>query len=215
MSQNLTKPNQGQTLQALYGTTSPVSGGAPASADVGQQLSNLRAISVVVSVPVGITLSGAGTLQCYIQDPGYLSPNGNANAVSNTGTTINYNTTQQAFEVGMTVTGLTSGATGVVTSLTSSILTCSGGVTGTVTAGEQLRGVAAPRWIRLPDMDLTVTQSGVQDQIFQSVLVQTPRSRGVALWVPSGVTFSSGAGGVIVTQLGQTGTEFAQFGNGS
>lgn len=63
------------------------------------------------------------------------------------------------------------------------------------------------RWVRLPSADFTVDSTGVQDEAFAPVTVETPRPNGRILWVPVGVTFNSGAGGVVSTQLGQTQTQ--------
>jgi hypothetical protein len=61
--------NSGTTCSETHGTTSPVSGSAPSGATDGQPLRDLDAITVVVSVAETRTLSGAGTLQCYLYDP--------------------------------------------------------------------------------------------------------------------------------------------------
>ena len=58
----------GSVYQELYGTTSPVTGSAPTLATDGQQMDGLFGISVVASAASGITLSGAGTLLCYVYD---------------------------------------------------------------------------------------------------------------------------------------------------
>lgn len=61
--------NTNTTASETFGTTSPASGSAPTLATDGQPLADLDAVSVQVSVASGVTLSGAGTLQCYVYDP--------------------------------------------------------------------------------------------------------------------------------------------------
>jgi hypothetical protein len=53
-----------------FGTTSPASGSAPSEATDGQPVGDnaLDAILVVAEAPASETLSGAGTLTCYIYD---------------------------------------------------------------------------------------------------------------------------------------------------
>jgi hypothetical protein len=61
--------NAGVTSSETHGTTSPVSGSAPTDATDGQPIQNLGAITVVVDSAITRTLSGAGTLDCYLYDP--------------------------------------------------------------------------------------------------------------------------------------------------
>lgn len=61
--------NSGTYAYETFGTSSPVTGSAPTLATDGQPLADLDAVSVQVSVASGVTLSGAGTLQCYVYDP--------------------------------------------------------------------------------------------------------------------------------------------------
>lgn len=58
----------GSVYTETYGTTSPVTGAAPTVATDGQAMDGLYAITVVVSVATGVTLSGAGSLVCYCYD---------------------------------------------------------------------------------------------------------------------------------------------------
>lgn len=58
----------GTTVYETHGTTSPVTGSAPTLSTDGQPLKDLTAITVVADTTTGVTLSGAGTLQCYIYD---------------------------------------------------------------------------------------------------------------------------------------------------
>lgn len=60
--------NSGTTASETFGTTSPVTGSAPSGATDGQPLQDLNAITVVVDAGSGVTLSGAGTLDCYVYD---------------------------------------------------------------------------------------------------------------------------------------------------
>lgn len=57
------------------------------------------------------------------------------------------------------------------------------------------------RWARAPLLDRTISTSGVRDLFVDTFDVTTARNAYVK-WVPSGVTFSSGTAGVIVTQAG-------------
>lgn len=61
--------NTNTTASELFGTTSPVTGSAPTLATDGQPLADLDAVSVQISAATGVTLSGAGSLQCYVYDP--------------------------------------------------------------------------------------------------------------------------------------------------
>lgn len=61
--------NTGTTASETFGTTSPVSGAAPTLATDGQPLADLDGLTVQVAAASGVTLSGAGTLQCYVYDP--------------------------------------------------------------------------------------------------------------------------------------------------
>lgn len=63
--------NSGQTATETFGTTSPVSGSAPTAIDGsdGQPVADFSAITVVAECPASQTLSGAGTLECYVFDP--------------------------------------------------------------------------------------------------------------------------------------------------
>lgn len=58
----------GSVYVETYGTSSPVTGSAPTVVTDGQALDGLYAITVVVSVATGVTLSGAGSLLCYCYD---------------------------------------------------------------------------------------------------------------------------------------------------
>lgn len=58
----------GETYTETYGTTSPVTGSAPTLSTDGQDLVGLAAITVVISSAAATTLSGAGTLLCYLYD---------------------------------------------------------------------------------------------------------------------------------------------------
>ena len=60
--------NSGTTASETFGTTSAVTGAAPSGATDGQPLQDLNAITVVVAVASGVTLSGAGTIDCYVYD---------------------------------------------------------------------------------------------------------------------------------------------------
>lgn len=60
--------NNGTTASETFGTTSPVTGSAPTASTDGQPLKDLTAITVVVDSASTRTLSGAGTLDCYIYD---------------------------------------------------------------------------------------------------------------------------------------------------
>lgn len=60
--------NSGTTASELFGTTSPVSGSTPSGSTDGQPLGDLDGVSVQVVSATGTTLSGAGTLQCYVYD---------------------------------------------------------------------------------------------------------------------------------------------------
>ena len=202
--------NYGSVFQGTYGTTSAVTGSAPTDVTTpdGQPMDGLYAITLVVSSASGTTLSGAGTLQCYILDYGMGTtpgPQTQGSAASSTGTTIVLNETvaTDGFVVGQTVRGLKSGATGVVTSVASSTLTCSGGVTGVVIANETIVGFDPGRWTRAPSYDSGTVPSGNRDALFAANLLYTPR-KGYIIWIPNGVTFSAGSAGVTVSQLGQT-----------
>jgi hypothetical protein len=59
---------QGTSAYELFGTTSPVTGSAPTLSTDGQPIQDLIAMTVVVDAGLGVTLSGTGTLQCYIYD---------------------------------------------------------------------------------------------------------------------------------------------------
>lgn len=58
--------NEGTYSYEAHGTGT---GSAPSGATDGQSLEDLVAVSVVASADSGQTLSGAGTLQCYLYDP--------------------------------------------------------------------------------------------------------------------------------------------------
>lgn len=60
--------NNGTTGYETFGTTSAVTGSAPSGATDGQPLEDLDAITVVVDTATGVTLSGAGSLLCYVYD---------------------------------------------------------------------------------------------------------------------------------------------------
>lgn len=61
---------------------------------------------------------------------------------------------------------------------------------------------AVALWARAPYLDITVSAT-TQAQAFNPSLVTLPRKSRIK-WVPNGVTFSAGSGGVTVWQLGQT-----------
>ena len=192
-----------------WGTTSPVTGSAPTDPADGQSMDGLTAITPVVSAASGVTLSGAGTLQCYVLDAGVDLPNVSGSAASSTGTTVvlNESGVTDGFVVGMTIRGSKSGVTGVITSIGGSgnkTLTCSAGVTGVAVANETIIGISPGRWMRFPDGDYTVAGT-TRDQPFLAFSLLTPR-KGRILWVPNAVTFSSGSAGLLTTQLGQTAT---------
>lgn len=56
------------TAYETFGTTSPVTGSAPTLATDGQPLADLTGITVIVDSAATRTLSGAGTLDCYVYD---------------------------------------------------------------------------------------------------------------------------------------------------
>lgn len=208
--------NYGSVYIELFGTSSPVSGSAPTDLTDGQPIDGLTAITPVVSSASGTTLSGAGTLQCYLLDPG-LTPQIKASGASSTSTTIVLNESglTAGFEVGMTVQGTQSAATGVITSIGGSgnkTLTCSGGVTGTVVANEIIVSIPQGRWVRFPSGDSGTVPSGGRDAAFAALALLAPR-KGRIKWVPNGVTFSAGSAGVTVTQLGQIATGLHNAGN--
>lgn len=60
--------NNGTTASETFGTSSPVTGSAPTASTDGQPVADLDAITVVVDTASGKTLSGAGSLLCYIYD---------------------------------------------------------------------------------------------------------------------------------------------------
>lgn len=87
--------NSNTTASELFGTTSPVSGSAPTTDGTdGQPLQDLDAITVVIDTGSGVTLSGAGTLDCYVWDTSVAlwSPYAAGNF------TVNGTTRTQAFE---------------------------------------------------------------------------------------------------------------------
>jgi hypothetical protein len=199
--------NYGAVYQETFGTTSPVSGSAPSGATDGQPMDGLFAVRLVVSSGSGTTLSGAGTLQAYIFEQN-LVPVAREQAASSDATTFvcTASALTAGFVVGMTVTGSSSGATGVITSIGGTgnkTITCSGGVTGSVTAGELLVGVDPGRWVRCPALDSATVASGARDETFVEIVLSVPR-KGRIKWVPNGVTFSAGSAGITITQLGQT-----------
>lgn len=202
--------NYGSVWQSnAYGTTSPASPSAPTDPLDGQPMDGLTAITPVVSSASGTTLSGAGTLQAYILDAGIDPPTATGSAATSDATTIILNESgiTDGFVVGMNVHGVKSGATGTITSIGGGgnvVLTCSGGVTGTVIANESIIGVDPGRWMRFPDADYTVV-STTRDQPFLAFSLLTPR-KGRIIWLPNGVTFSGGSAGIIITQLGQSAT---------
>lgn len=60
--------NSGTTASETFGTTSPVTGSAPTLATDGQPVRDLDGIMVVLDSASTRTLSGAGTLDCYVYD---------------------------------------------------------------------------------------------------------------------------------------------------
>lgn len=60
--------NNGTTGSETFGTTSPVTGSAPTATDDGQPVGDLSGIMVVLDSASTRTLSGAGTLDCYVFD---------------------------------------------------------------------------------------------------------------------------------------------------
>lgn len=57
------------TTSETFGTTSPVSGDAPTSdLEDGLSLNELSGVCVVLRCPAGQTLSGAGSMACYLLD---------------------------------------------------------------------------------------------------------------------------------------------------
>lgn len=68
------------------------------------------------------------------------------------------------------------------------------------------------RWVRAPMADIADLSSlSTRDGALGAFVVGTPRN-GRIKWVPSGVTFASGSGGVTVTQLGQTYNQLREMG---
>jgi hypothetical protein len=126
--------------------------------------------------------------------------------------TLAYDNQSVAFEIGQVVTGGTSAAVGAISALTSSVLTFPlSTVTGVFVDDEALLGTSQPRWLPLPSANFNVTATG-RDQAFDPVLVETPRRGSRIKWVPSAVTFSSGSGGVRVSQLGYGSSSFVTGG---
>lgn len=119
--------NYGTTFVETFGTTSPVSGSAPTTAEDGQPLSGLGAITVVASSAAGTTLSGAGTLVAYMYDPAVLSPNGTGEAASEPDLKLNYDNQTVNFVLETIVHGVTSGAAAEISADTDS------GASGTLT----------------------------------------------------------------------------------
>lgn len=123
--------NKGSVYTEAFGTSSPVSGSAPTSATDGQPIRGLTAVTVVVSCAAGATLSGSGTLTAYLYDSSIISPDGAALANGGSGlitsASLAYDGQSANFTVGLTVTGGTSGATGVIATDTDA------GTTGTLT----------------------------------------------------------------------------------
>lgn len=135
--------NRGNTFIESYGTTSPASGEAPTDINDGQPMDGLATVQCVVSAPYGETLSSAGGLLAYVCDAVPLSGNGDAVAASPAVVRLAYEGLTGGFVVGDTVTGDTSGATGVVfddvPDSTNGTLYLSGAV-GTFESGEGISG---------------------------------------------------------------------------
>ncbi len=107
-------------------------------------------------------------------------------------------------QVGQLVTGQTSGATGVISVDSGTVLTLTA-PTGTFANSEVMLASAVPRWVRLPSADFSIVATGLSSVIdiaFDPVVVETPR-KGRIKWVPVGVTFGAGSLGVTTHQLGQ------------
>ncbi len=205
-----------------YGTTSPITGAAPTSATDGQPMAGLAGIELEVESLAGVTLSGAGTLNCYILQPGALDPNGSGLA-NGTKTVVGDGTTTLPYDgvgpnpflVGQIVTGQTSGAVGTLTVVTSTVLTMTTSTqTGNFVDDEPLIGATQPLWVRLPTADVTVTLAA-RAQAFLPFVVAVPRSNGRIKWVPASVTISAGSGGCTVKQIGQASQELVNLGRGS
>jgi hypothetical protein len=107
-------------------------------------------------------------------------------------------------QVGQLVTGQTSGATGVISVDSGTVLTLTS-PTGTFANSEVMLASGVARWVRLPSADFSIVTSGLSSVIdiaFDPVVVETPR-KGRIKWVPVGVTFGAGSLGVWTHQLGQ------------
>lgn len=198
----------GRTYTEVFGTVTPVTGPAPTGSLDGQALNGLTGLTVVVSAPASSVLVHSGSLQCYIYDSSLLAPNAYAlmqGGSWGTGSISYVQSGSSQFQIGMIVTSQ-SGAVGTITSASygtvgSGTLFLSPTV-GSASFGERLTGVDQPRWARSPNADFTVT-ADLRDQAFAPVTVVTPRFSRIK-WVPNGVGFTSGSGGVTVSQLGQS-----------
>jgi hypothetical protein len=64
----LATTNAGTSAYEVFGTSSPVTGAAPTDATDGQPLKDLDGITVQIAAASPRTLSGAGSLDCYVYD---------------------------------------------------------------------------------------------------------------------------------------------------
>ncbi len=125
--------------------------------------------------------------------------------------TLPYDNTGVAFAIGQVVSGVTSGAVGTISALSSSVLTFPlSSVTGVFVDNEVLSGATQPLWVRLPSADYTVSLS-TRAQAFAPFVLSVPRKARMK-WVPVIIGISSGSGGVTVKQAGMTNLEMAKQG---
>ena len=108
------------------------------------------------------------------------------------------------FEVGQVLTGLTSRATGTIATIAAGVLTFTA-APGAFVDNEALVGMAQPRWVRWPamDLDVPVGLTPARDFMMAAKVFDAPR-RGRVKWVPTDIAFSAGSAGVVVHQQGQT-----------
>lgn len=127
---------------------------------------------------------------------------------------LTYDTQTTAFEVGMTVKGLASGAMGVVQADSGTVLTLVWTPTiGVFLDNEALVGVSAARWVRWQSADLSLPtdQGALRDFSTTTFVLNAPRNA-KALWLPDGVPFGGGTG-VTVFQMGQSAARLHDSGN--